>query len=175
MTAKERKLGEALTRSHRKDELIAVTNQIDETSSSMLDLGSGIGALIPLLYEKAPSATIIAFDISEYMLGELEKKNLDIHTVLGESPHLPFKSESFDVVVALRILHEIIRHKGKLTLLHTLKSVFYTLTLNGRVIIFDHHSTEQEITEIVQQSGFRISSVEHMKNRRFFILSAEKS
>jgi SAM-dependent methyltransferase len=87
--------------------------------------------------ERFPSALIVGIDRSKYLLSRLEKKK-NVLTVLGDIPYLPFKKDSFDVVVTVQILHEILHFKGADALVRTLQKVCSLLKKDGEFVIFDH-------------------------------------
>lgn len=69
------------------------------TYCSALDLGCGTGELMRLILQEDGSKKLTGIDLSEKML-EIAKEKLDNKAVfiLGDSEHLPFSAETFDVV-----------------------------------------------------------------------------
>ncbi len=81
--------------------------------SRILDLGIGTGRLsLPLIRKQ--KIWIIGLDISEEMLNEARKK-LNAHLAMtgvaslihGDACHLPFRSQSFDLIIIVHVLHLI--------------------------------------------------------------------
>jgi len=111
MSAKEREIAKLLARADREERFSAVMAFINPDVSAILDLGCGIGALTTRLAERFPSALIVGLDSSKYLLDKVQIER-NILTVLGELPYLPFKKDSFDLVVTVQVLHEIFHFKG---------------------------------------------------------------
>lgn len=137
MSIKEKEMAELLAKAHRDERLSAVMTYVNPDVSAILDLGCGIGALTTRLAEKFPSTLIVGIDRSKYLLSRLPRKK-NIVTVLGDIPAIPLKNHSFDLVVAVQVLHEIFHFKGAKALITTFQNVSHLLRKDGEFIILDH-------------------------------------
>ena len=130
-------MAELLGKNHRNERLSAVMTYVNTDVSAILDLGCGIGALTTRLAERFPSALIVGIDRSKYLLNKLQRKK-NTMTILGDIPSLPLKNLSFDLVVAVQVLHEIFHFKGAKALITTFQNVSHLLKKDGELIILDH-------------------------------------
>jgi len=139
MSSRDKGMARLLSRPSRSRRFDAVIERINPRASTILDLGCGIGALTTSLAEKFPSSLIVGVDKSKYLLRKLQKKGI-ASTVLADIPSLPFKENTFDVAIAIQVLHEIVSLKETCALIQTLKNVRSSLGSGGELIIFDHVS-----------------------------------
>ena len=137
MSAKEKEMAELLAKAHRDERLSTVITYVNSDVSAILDLGCGIGALTTRLAERFPSTLIVGIDRSKYLLSKLQGKR-NVMRILGDIPALPLKNHSFDLVVAVQVLHEIFHFKGVQTLIGTFQNVYRSLRKGGEFIILDH-------------------------------------
>jgi ubiquinone/menaquinone biosynthesis C-methylase UbiE len=142
LSAKEREMVNVLSRENRMDRLQVVMSLIKPDVSLILDLGCGIGALTSLLAERFPSTSIVGIDSSNYLLEELRSKRRkpNIFVIQGDAPIFPLKPESFDLVIAVQVLHEILHFKGEQELVATIGSVYNLLHEGGDFIVLDHRN-----------------------------------
>lgn len=131
-----------LAHEDHSDRFQAVISLVRLDVSSILDLGCGIGSLSSLLADKFPSATILGLDRSRYLLHELRRRRMKSNVLLirADAPILPLKPKSFDLVVAVQVLHEVLHFKGEQELLATLKGVYDLLKAGGELIVVDHRN-----------------------------------
>jgi SAM-dependent methyltransferase len=60
--------------------------------------------------------------------------------VQGDATILPLKSESFDLIVAVQVMHEIFHFRGKHELATTIEDVYNLLREEGHFIVLDHRN-----------------------------------
>jgi ubiquinone/menaquinone biosynthesis C-methylase UbiE len=105
---------------------------------AILEVGTGTGALIPRLRERAPAARIISIDLARAMLERARRRCPDALLVQADTHHLPFPSASagaglFDLVVchnsfphfadpsaALVEIARVLHRSGHLLIVHDL-------------------------------------------------------
>lgn len=140
MSEKRRTMVKVLVGRYRYPRLEAVTALVDPHAFSILDLGTGIGALIPFLKKKAPHAEIVGIDRSSPILAQFLQRQPKHQTSIlqGQIPTLPLISECFDVVVAVQFLHEVFHFINPNAFYMTLTRVYELLRKGGQFIIFDH-------------------------------------
>jgi ubiquinone/menaquinone biosynthesis C-methylase UbiE len=126
----------------RRARLQAVAQLVNPTASTILDLGSGIGAVIPHLIQRSPMAQIIAVDQSAFLLQKQQTQTGAQKRSLVQShiPELPFRNGLFDVVVAIQFLHEIFCFLGPDALRITLKRIYDLLDTGGSLVVLDHQN-----------------------------------
>ena len=137
MSAREKEMAELLAKAHRSQRLSAVIDRVKPDVSAILDLGCGIGALTTRLAERFPSTLVVGIDRSKYLLSRLQRKR-NVTAILGDIPALPFRAQSFDLVVAIQVLHEIFHFKGAKALNRTFQNVSHLLKKDGELVILDH-------------------------------------
>lgn len=139
MSERAKAMAELLSSPSRAKKYDAVITRISLGTSSILDLGCGVGALTTSLVERFPSALIVGVDRSKYLLGKLQKRGTAL-TVLADISALPLKDGFFDVAVAVQVLHEILSSRDVHILVETLQNIRRLLRKGGELVIFDHVS-----------------------------------
>lgn len=112
----------------------------------VLDIGCGTGRIIQMLREKG--AEIVALDISEEMVNTVRRKFPDLECVVGDSDELPFKDESFDLVLGLFW----IVHLGNLRA--SFDEVYRVLKKGGRFIL--SNINQRKAPKLNTKSGEKI-------------------
>lgn len=114
----------------QKDKYKYALNQLKLNSTDkILDVGCGSGLLFSFL--ESAVEMIVGIDISYNLLkkAKLEKTKKNVHLILADADHLPFKSNKFDTIFAFTVLQNmpipantlkeiklIVKNKGKIVL-----------------------------------------------------------
>jgi len=86
--------------------------QYDLTSSStVLDVGCAKGFLLQDLMEELPGIEVAGLDISRYAIEKADPV-VRPHLHIGNASELPFATDSFDLVISINSLHNILPIRG---------------------------------------------------------------
>jgi len=113
--------------------LLAPFAPLLSTAGAILEVGTGTGALIPCLRERAPGTRLVSIDLAAEMLRRARLRCPDAAAVQADAHRLPFAAPCFDLVVchnsfphfadkpaALDALACLLRPGGHLLILHDL-------------------------------------------------------
>jgi demethylmenaquinone methyltransferase/2-methoxy-6-polyprenyl-1,4-benzoquinol methylase len=122
------------------------------TARSILEIGSGTGALIPHLRQCAPVARLVSIDLAYAMLKNARHRAPGVGLVQTDVHHLPFSSSDslFDLVVC----HNSFPHFADKTLaLHEIRRV---LCPGGQLFIL-HNNSREKVNAIHIRAGAPIA------------------
>jgi ubiquinone/menaquinone biosynthesis C-methylase UbiE len=138
--------------------------------ASVLDVGTGTGALIPILQKRYPGRGIVSMDLAAAMLQRARQRCPHSNLVQADVHVLPFKPGSFSTVVchnsfphfwrkqvALQELRRVIQTGGSLLILHDLSREEVNAVHGGAQAEIIHQDLLPEGGELagwLQQSGF---------------------
>ena len=113
--------------------LLAPFASLLASSTTILEVGTGTGALIPCLQERAPRAALISIDLAAQMLRRARQRCPDAAVIQADAQHPPFIAPYFDLIIchnsfphfadkpgALGQLARLLRPVGHLLILHDL-------------------------------------------------------
>lgn len=78
------------------------------SNSSLLDVGCAKGFMLHDLAELIPGITVKGVDISKYAI-ENAMPDMRPHVEIANATNLPFKDDSFDVVISINTIHNLER------------------------------------------------------------------
>lgn len=167
------------TRNH----LIKTLKQKCATTSRILDAGAGTGGTIVLL-KKAGFKNVIGIEKSDLAIKYSAKRGLKI--TKGDINKLPFKKDSFDVVVCLDVLYhqgvhpnlaikEFQRVLKKGGLLYLQEPAYNFLKSRHDIAIAtSRRFTKNQITKIVTMAGFKILKASYLNTLMFLPIAAKR-
>lgn len=118
-------------RATRLRQMLAPFDSIVRDARAILEVGTGTGALVPLLRERAPTARLVSLDLAYAMLTRARARDACAAFAQADAHHLPLSAASFDLIVChgsfphfadhLRALSEIkraLKPGGHVLILH---------------------------------------------------------
>lgn len=133
-------------REERLRRLLAPFRDLLWEARAVLEIGTGTGALIPILREIAPAAHILSIDLAHGMLRRARARCPDARLVQADAHHLPFPAGSFDRAVC----HNTFPHfRDKCAALSELARV---LCPEGLLLIL-HDRSREEVNAIHRSVG----------------------
>lgn len=151
---------------------------------TVLDLGCGTAALLERVLKIESIATAYGLDLSEKMLEQARNKLIRATLVQGDSEHLPFENNSFDVVYCNDSFHHypnpravlaevkrVLRQEGKLILCDPyqqpgalwITNFILRLTNTGNVKLYSKKELCSLASECFQNVVWRkVGSTSHM-------------
>ena len=132
-------------------QLLARFETIWQGANTILDAGTGTGALLPLLPRFAPQAKIVAMDLSPEMLSRAKSRPGHTPLLQADGQRLPFRENTFSITVC----HAVFPHfPDKTATLLDLKRV---LVPGGSLLIL-HEISREQVNAIHQRVEGPISS-----------------
>lgn len=151
-----------------------------QAASSILEIGTGTGALIPVLKSLAPDTQLISVDLAHAMLHQARQRTLDARLFQADVHRLPLASTCFDLVIchnsfphfakkrqALDEIKRVLRPAGKLMILHNNSREFVNgiHTRVGEPLHHDLLPTSEDMHQLLLSSGWNAVAVEDLPNR----------
>jgi demethylmenaquinone methyltransferase/2-methoxy-6-polyprenyl-1,4-benzoquinol methylase len=145
------------------------------TSGTILEVGTGTGALIPCLRERAPDTRLVSIDLAGEMLRRARLRCPNAAVVQADAHRPPFAAPGFDLVVchnsfphfadkpaALNALARLLRPGGHLLILHDLsrEKVNAIHSGGGEAIHNDLLPPGEETERMLVRAGFGDVQVE---------------
>jgi len=132
----------------------------------LLDLGCGSGRVLERLMKEADVCEAFGLDLSREKLVEAHVKCPSAGFVYSDCVALPFKDESFEVVLVSLVLHEVESLKGLEAIKIALDDVSRVLECGGRVILIDHLNPGKNMITVWMDSLLRLKFSEFVRRFR---------
>lgn len=120
------------------DKVLTHLGIANESNARIIDLGSGTGKFTELLVARPEKYEVVAVEPHEGMRGTLEKKNLGIEVLDGNSGSIPVKDGWGDALVAAQVSLRPRRLRGQVLI--TWEGI--SLVCNGGLVEGDSQSVE---------------------------------
>ena len=149
MTSAEEMMAQIMGYKYRQKYLREIAALIPSEAALILDAGCGVGALTALVNQQLTSTRVVELDLSRYMLTRQIKEVSEPSVSLVQSlmPEFPLKSNSFDAVVTVQSLSEVLCFSGRNALSNTIKEIRRLLREGGAFIIMDHQNPGDELVD----------------------------
>jgi CsoR family transcriptional regulator, copper-sensing transcriptional repressor len=121
--------------------LIAPFDNQLRASSSILEVGTGTGALIPILKARYPSSHLVSMDLAHRMLSKAQSRVPGAALVQADAHHPPFVDQSFDAIVC----HNAFPH---FWWPETALSAFHRMLVPGGIFLILHDLSREKVNSI---------------------------
>jgi CsoR family transcriptional regulator, copper-sensing transcriptional repressor len=160
-----------------------------QAASTILEIGTGTGAFIPVLNALAPAARLVSADFAYAMISQAQKRCPDARLLQTDVHHLPLVSAAIDLVIchnsfphfahkrqALGEIARVLRPGGKLLILHNNSREFVN-ALHGRdeasPIHHDLLPNADDMCQLLISTGWTAVEVEDSPSR--YIARAQRN
>ncbi|MFW9792801.1 MAG: class I SAM-dependent methyltransferase [Candidatus Thorarchaeota archaeon] len=135
---------------YRQEYLREIAALIPPEAAMVLDAGCGVGALTALVNQQLTSTRIVELDLSRYMLTHQMKEvsEQSVSLVQALMPRFPLRSNTFDAVLTVQSLSEVLCFSGRDVLSRTIEEIGTLLREGGAFIIMDHQNPGDELVNV---------------------------
>lgn len=135
-----------------------------DSTPSLLDIGCGVGNFHPLLSKRLRS--VHGIDVSEASINIARTNNPQVTYSVYEGEHLPFDDETFDVTLAVCVMHHVpVQHWQNFA--NEMKRV---TKKSGMAVVFEHNPFNPLTMKVVNDCPFDEDAVllKSAKTRELF-------
>jgi len=166
--------------------LLSIFDEKIRLHRSILEIGTGTGALIPILSERYPSAKVTSIDIAHNMLIRAKLRTPTANLTQCDVHQIPFLNNTFDIAIchncfphfaqqsfALLEIKRVLTEEGELLILHDISrervNQIHQEAQNS--IIHDHILPEAQIlVKRLENIGFSIKAL-HDSSAHFIVFA----
>ncbi len=150
MTSAEEMMAQIMSYRYRQEYLREIGALIPSEAALVLDAGCGVGALTALVNQKMTSTRVVELDLSRHMLTHQMKEvsEQSVSLVQALMPKFPLRSNTFDAVVTVQSLSEVLCFSGRDILLSTIEEIGTLLREGGAFVIMDHQNPGDELIDV---------------------------
>jgi demethylmenaquinone methyltransferase/2-methoxy-6-polyprenyl-1,4-benzoquinol methylase len=166
--AEEWDAAQSPARQERLRQLLSRFDNVWKESPLILDVGTGTGALLPLLRERAALTPIVAMDFAYAMLQRARERERFALMAQADVHHLPFPARTFGAIIchssfphfadkpaALSELKRTLRIGGRLIVMHDIcRERVNAIHRSSAVTRCDLLPTGAEMEQMLLQAGF---------------------
>jgi SAM-dependent methyltransferase len=155
------------------------------TGEIVLDVGTGVGVLIPLIERYQPSA-VLACDLSERMLARLHQKHPDVRVIQADIVSAPLTVASVDAIFMNAMFGNIadkraacseaarmLRPGGRLVVSHPEGREFVAQLRAGTDLFIEPLPTRVEFEQMAALFGFE--GIRYQDESKLYLLVARKT
>ena len=96
---------------HRNRRHINVLDWISPASVACLDVGCNVGELLAAVARHCDRAVLVGVDMNREALERARRRNPGINFTYADICHLPFESDTFDVVTCVEVIEHVERER----------------------------------------------------------------
>jgi len=151
----------------------------------VLDVGTGVGVLIPLIQSYQPAA-VLACDVAEKMLERVQNKYPAVRTFHADIASLDLASTSLDAIfmngmygniadkpAACRNAARMLRSRGRLVVSHPEGRAFIDQLRATSDLFIEPFSTREEFEALLEPLGFEV--ITYRDESKLYLMVARKS
>lgn len=138
---------------------------------SILDLGCGTGLLLPRIHR---AKEIVCVDISRHMLGRIEtstKRSANLHVVVADADHTPFRHDYFDSVFAITLLQNMPNPSQTLEEMRRVTKPDATMVVTG----LKKHLTQRSFLSLLKKAALKPQLVPTNERLKCHIAKCKKA
>jgi demethylmenaquinone methyltransferase/2-methoxy-6-polyprenyl-1,4-benzoquinol methylase len=176
---------------YEMDKIETMINLLNiKNGEQVLDVGTGTGVLLPLLFKRTSGESITAIDLSDKMMEQARKKFADtsVHFINADVIEYPFEKEFFDHIIcysvfphlekksaAIKHFSAALKSGGLLSVLHSSpkeKINGVHIHAHSREINSDYLLPAMDYVPFLNKNGLREEII--IDNSALFMFSARK-